>query len=176
MWGKKGEILTVSETEKRSKFSIDIITSVFLIIPVIVILRKLTAVQADLYFLANIFFPFIALFLSITIPGPQKSLFFPKLLLVGTVYRLTLSLAFLRLILLVGYKGGAGVGTVIVTLGEISTRGYIIAGLFIFLIILFVNIIITSIYAGQMAGYCNITTPMAVKDGEEEHKKFYEHK
>jgi len=64
---------------------------------------------------------------------------FPSLLLIVTLYRLALSVATTRLILLRGGEGAAAAGHLIETFGRFAVGGSLIVGFVVFLILLVVN-------------------------------------
>jgi flagellar biosynthesis protein FlhA len=84
----------------------------------------------------------IALLVLLTALGLTRALdfsVFPALLLITTLFRLSLNVATTRLILLHGGEGAGAAGHLIETFGRFAVGGSIVVGLVIFLILLVVN-------------------------------------
>ena len=76
---------------------------------------------------------------------------FPSLLLVTTLYRLSLNIASTRLILLHGHEGPGAVGQVIQSFGTFVVGGSFAVGLIIFLIMVLINFIVITKGSGRIA-------------------------
>ncbi|MFL5263471.1 MAG: FHIPEP family type III secretion protein, partial [Anaeromyxobacteraceae bacterium] len=84
----------------------------------------------------------IALLMLLTALGLTRALdfsVFPSLLLIITLFRLSLNVATTRLILLRGGEGAGAAGHLIETFGRFAVGGSLVVGLVIFLILLVVN-------------------------------------
>ena len=76
---------------------------------------------------------------------------FPSLLLVVTMYRLSLNVASTRLILLRGHEGAAAAGGVIQSFGQFVVGGNYVVGFVIFAILLIINFVVITKGAGRIA-------------------------
>ena len=86
------------------------------------------------------------LLLAIYIPGPTAFASFPSVLLLTTLFRLSLSIAITRLILL-----DADAGHIIETFGQLVVGGNLVVGLVVFLIITVVQFIVIAKGAERVA-------------------------
>ncbi len=76
---------------------------------------------------------------------------FPSLLLLTTLFRLSLNIASTRLILLHGHEGPGAVGQVIQSFGNFVVGGSFTVGLIIFLIMVLINFIVITKGSGRIA-------------------------
>ncbi|MDF1615210.1 flagellar biosynthesis protein FlhA [Desulfurivibrio dismutans] len=76
---------------------------------------------------------------------------FPAVLLVTTLFRLSLNIASTRLILLQGHEGPGAVGQVIQAFGNFVVGGNYAVGIIIFLIMVLINFIVITKGAGRIA-------------------------
>jgi flagellar biosynthesis protein FlhA len=76
---------------------------------------------------------------------------FPSLLLITTLYRLALSVATTRLILLKGGEGPGAAGHLIETFGRFAVGGSLIVGFVVFLILMVVNFAVITKGAGRVS-------------------------
>jgi len=76
---------------------------------------------------------------------------FPSILLVTTLFRLSLNVASTRLILLHGNEGGHAAGSVIEAFGQFVVGGSYVVGLVIFVILVIINFIVITKGAGRIA-------------------------
>jgi len=76
---------------------------------------------------------------------------FPSILLVTTLFRLSLNVASTRLILLHGNEGGHAAGSVIEAFGQFVVGGSYVVGLVIFIILVIINFIVITKGAGRIA-------------------------
>ena len=76
---------------------------------------------------------------------------FPSILLVTTLFRLSLNVASTRLILLHGHEGGHAAGAVIEAFGQFVVGGSYVVGMVIFVILVIINFIVITKGAGRIA-------------------------
>jgi type III secretion protein V len=100
----------------------------------------------DILVAANVLFGVGLLLLALYIPGPTAFASFPSVLLLTTLFRLSLSIAITRLILL-----NADAGHIIETFGELVVGGNLIVGIVVFLIITVVQFIVIAKGAERVA-------------------------
>ena len=100
----------------------------------------------DLLLAFNIAFSLVVLLMTIYITNPLELSVFPGLLLVLTLFRLSLNVASTRLIL-----GDAYAGEVISAFGEFVVKGNYVLGMVIFLIIVIIQFVVITKGAGRVA-------------------------
>ena len=103
-------------------------------------------VVVDVLVAANVLFGVGLLLLAIYIPGPTAFASFPSVLLLSTLFRLSLSIAITRLILL-----EADAGRIIETFGLVVVGGNLVVGIVVFLIITVVQFIVIAKGAERVA-------------------------
>ncbi|MBL8515541.1 MAG: flagellar biosynthesis protein FlhA [Betaproteobacteria bacterium] len=113
---------------------------VFLVIAVLVVLfAPIPARLLDLLLLANFSFAFLILLLTFYMARPVEFSTFPSLLLIATLFRLSLNVAATRLIL---SEGDAG--KVISAVGSHVVGGNYVIGLIVFLILIVVQYVVVT--------------------------------
>jgi flagellar biosynthesis protein FlhA len=85
----------------------------------------------------------IVLVVAVSLADPLEFAAFPTLLLVATLFRLSLDVSATRLILTQGNEPG-GAGTVIPAFGEFVMRGNVVVGLLIFIILIVVQLLVVT--------------------------------
>jgi len=76
---------------------------------------------------------------------------FPAILLIVTLYRLSLNIATTRLILLKGDQGPQAIGKVIASFGQFVVGGEYIVGLVVFIILVVINFVVITKGSGRIA-------------------------
>lgn len=105
----------------------------------------------DLLLALNITFSIIIILMAMYTVRPLDFAIFPSLLLVGTLFRLSLNIASTRLILLHGNEGELAAGKVIKSFGSFVVGGDYIVGLIVFLILVIINFIVITKGSGRIA-------------------------
>lgn len=93
----------------------------------------------DVLILANFSFAFLVLLLTFYMPRPVEFSTFPSLLLIATLFRLSLNVAATRLILAEG-----DAGRVIAAIGSYVVAGNLVVGLLVFLILVIVQFVVVT--------------------------------
>ena len=96
----------------------------------------------------------LSLLMLLTALGLTRALdfsVFPALLLVTTLFRLSLNVATTRLILLHGGEGAGAAGHLIETFGRFAVGGSLVVGLVVFLILMVVNFTVITKGAGRVS-------------------------
>jgi flagellar biosynthesis protein FlhA len=112
-----------------------------LILLLLVILVPLPTPVLDLLLLINITLSVIVLVTTIYVKSPLEFAVLPSLLLAVTLFRLVLNVATTRLIL-TGTPGTHAAGEVVQTFAEFVTRGSLVVGAIIFLIIFVIQFVV----------------------------------
>ena len=117
---------------------------VFMVIP-------LPTMVLDLLLSFNITAALVILLTSMYISRPLDLSAFPSILLLVTLFRLSLNVASTRLILLHGNEGTAAAGKVIMAFGNFVVGGNYLVGIIIFLILIAINFMVITKGAGRIA-------------------------
>ncbi|MBW2412003.1 MAG: FHIPEP family type III secretion protein, partial [Deltaproteobacteria bacterium] len=117
---------------------------VFMVIP-------LPTMLLDLLLSFNITVALVILLASMYITRPLELSAFPSILLLVTLFRLSLNVASTRLILLHGNEGTAAAGKVIMAFGGFVVGGNYLVGIIVFLILIAINFMVITKGAGRIA-------------------------
>ena len=105
----------------------------------------------DIFLSFNITFSLIILLISMYVLKPLEFSVFPSILLVATLFRLSLNVASTRLILLHGNEGLGAAGHVIKTFGHFVVGGNFVVGFIVFLVLVLINFIVITKGATRIA-------------------------
>ncbi len=124
----------------------DIVLSVMLMAVVFMLILPLPTALVDALIAFNIGISSLLLMLAMYLPNPLAFSSFPSVLLITTLFRLALSIATTRLILL-----QADAGHIIQTFGDFVVGGNLVVGLVVFLILTIVQFIVITKGAERVA-------------------------
>lgn len=116
-----------------------------------IMLVPLPTMAMDFFLTVNLTMSLIILMVAMYVERPISLSVFPSLLLLLTLFRLSLNLASTRLILLNGSDGTAAAGRVIRAFGEYVVGGSFIVGLVVFLVIIVIQYVVVSYGATRIA-------------------------
>jgi len=116
----------------------------FMIIP-------LPPLALDVLLSFNITFSLIILLVAMYILKPLELSAFPSILLIATLFRLSLNVASTRIILLHGNEGTLAAGKVINAFGSFVVGGNYVVGAIVFLILVVINFVVITKGAGRIA-------------------------
>lgn len=105
----------------------------------------------DLLLAFSISLAVLILINSVYVKRPLDFSVFPSLLLIATLYRLSLNVASTKLILLKGHEGTDAAGKVIEAFGNFVVGGNYLVGFIIFIILVIVNFVVITKGAGRIA-------------------------
>ena len=105
----------------------------------------------DFFLALNISFAIIVLITTMYTTAPLEFAIFPSLLLVLTLFRLSLNVASTRLILLHGNEGPLAAGAIIKSFGSFVVGGNYVVGLVVFIILVLINFLVITKGAGRIA-------------------------
>lgn len=125
----------------------DVVFALAVIAIVMLMILPLPTFLMDILLIINIALSLIILLLALYVKDPLEFSVFPTLLLIVTLYRLTLNLSSTTLIL--GNQGDAG--NVIKTFGNFVIGGNLVVGIITFLIILLINFMVITKGAERVA-------------------------
>ncbi|MGC2064268.1 MAG: flagellar biosynthesis protein FlhA [Thermodesulfovibrionales bacterium] len=129
----------------------DVLLAVCIVSILGVMLLPLHPLILDLLLSISIALSVVILVTSVYILKPLDFSVFPSLLLITTLFRLSLNIASTRLILLRGNEGTAAAGHVIMSFGSFVVGGNYAVGFIIFLILVVVNFVVITKGAGRIA-------------------------
>ncbi|MBM4245001.1 MAG: flagellar biosynthesis protein FlhA [Deltaproteobacteria bacterium] len=122
----------------------------FVIVILLMVIPVPTAIL-DLFLALNISLSLMVLLLAIYTLKPLEFSTFPSVLLVLTLFRLSLNVASTRLILGKGAEGPGAAGHVIQAFGNFVVGGSYVVGTVIFLILVVINFVVITKGAGRIA-------------------------
>ncbi|MBU2621895.1 MAG: flagellar biosynthesis protein FlhA [Proteobacteria bacterium] len=131
--------------------SSEIITVAGVIAVLLVMIIPLPPVVLDFLLALNITLSITILLISMFTLKPLDFSIFPTLLLLTTLFRLSLNVATTRLILLRGHEGSHAAGKVIMSFGSFVVSGNYVVGMIIFIILVIVNFIVITKGASRIA-------------------------
>ncbi|MGA1180573.1 MAG: FHIPEP family type III secretion protein, partial [Marivivens sp.] len=111
----------------------------------------LPAFLLDGFFVLNILLSLLILMVTLHTYRPLDFSSFPNLLLIATVLRLALNVASTRIVLSVGHTGPDAAGQVIKTFGEFVVAGNYVVGIFVFIILTIINLVVITKGAGRVS-------------------------
>ncbi len=129
----------------------DVVVAVSMVAVLGVMLLPLPPFLLDVLLSFSIALSVVILITSVYVQKPLDFSVFPSLLLMATLYRLSLNIASTRLILLKGNEGVDAAGQVIKSFGSFVVGGNYAVGLIIFLILVVVNFVVITKGAGRIA-------------------------
>jgi len=134
--------LAATMSLKRFSKQPDIMLSIAVLGILLVMMVPLPTWLMDILLAANLTIGILILLTSIYVIKPLEFSVFPSLLLLTTLFRLSLNVATTRLILLHGQEGANAAGHVIEGFGQFVVGGNTVVGLIIFLILVLINFIV----------------------------------
>ena len=105
----------------------------------------------DVFFSFNILLALLVLMIAIHSFRPLDFSSFPTLLLVATVLRLALNVASTRIVLANGHTGTDAAGQVIEAFGSFVIGGNFVVGIFVFAILVIINLVVITKGAGRVS-------------------------
>jgi len=116
-----------------------------------VLVLPLPPILLDFLITLNVTGSLMLLLVAMYIQRPPEFSVFPSLLLVTTLYRLSLNVAATRLILLHGSEGATAAGRVIQGFGQFVVGGNFVVGVVLFLILVVIQFVVITKGAGRIA-------------------------
>ncbi|WP_424188166.1 flagellar biosynthesis protein FlhA [Sulfuricurvum sp.] len=116
-----------------------------------IIIVPLPSALLDLLLAVVIAISVLILLISLYIPKPTDLTTFPTLLLVITLFRLSLNIATTRMILSHGHEGPEAVSDIITSFGNFVVGGNLVIGIIIFSILVLINFMVITKGSGRVA-------------------------
>ncbi len=136
---------------KNFRKNSDIYVAIGLIGILALMIIPLPAMVLDLFLAANITIALAILLVCLYTRHPLDFSVFPSVLLVTTLFRLSLNVAGTRLILMHGGEGAEAAGAVIKAFGTFVVGGNYVVGAVMFLILVVINFVVITKGAGRVA-------------------------
>jgi flagellar biosynthesis protein FlhA len=105
----------------------------------------------DVSFIANILISLLVLMVALQASKPLDFSAFPTVLLLATLFRLALNVASTRVVLVHGHEGTHAAGHVIEAFGEVLIGGDYVVGLFVFFVLMIINLVVITKGAGRVS-------------------------
>ncbi|MEW6542371.1 MAG: flagellar biosynthesis protein FlhA [Nitrospirota bacterium] len=129
----------------------DVIMSIAVVGILVIMLLPLPRFALDLLLSFNITLAIVVLLVGMQVRKPLEFSVFPSVLLMVTLFRLSLNIASTRLILLHGNEGPGAAGEVIRAFGNFVMGGNYTVGLVVFCILVVINFVVITKGAGRVA-------------------------
>ena len=129
----------------------DVIMAIAVVGILVFMVMPLPTLLLDLLLSFNITVSLIILLASMYVQRPLELSAFPSILLLGTLFRLSLNVASTRIILLHGNEGTMAAGKVIMAFGGFVVGGNYLVGIIVFLILVAINFMVITKGAGRIA-------------------------
>ncbi|RUM45969.1 MAG: flagellar biosynthesis protein FlhA [Hydrogenimonas sp.] len=128
------------------------LTIVMLIVAIMaIIIVPLPSSVLDLFLTISIAFAVLMILISVFIERPTDFTTFPTMILLITLYRLSLNIATTRMILSKGHEGPEAVSDIITSFGDFVVSGNYVIGIIVFSIIVIINFIVVTKGATRVA-------------------------
>ena len=118
---------------------------------IVLMIVPIPAFMLDVFFVFNIALSVAVLMAAMNAGKPLDFSAFPSVLLFATLLRLALNVASTRVVLVHGHEGGAAAGHVIESFGEFLIGGNFAVGLFVFMILMIINMVVITKGAGRVS-------------------------
>src|SRR3546814_256992 len=116
----------------------------FMVVPI-------PAIVLDIGFITNIMISLAVLMVALNAAKPLDFSRFPTVLLFATLLRLSLNVASTRVVLVDGHNGPGAAGHVIEAFGNFLIGGDYVVGIFVFAILMIINLVVITKGAGRVS-------------------------
>mgnify|MGYP001310328357 FL=1 len=134
-------------SDKLKPFGLPIAILMLMVMMVI----PLPSILLDIFFTTNILLSLLILMVCIHTFRPLDFSSFPTVLLFATILRLGLNVASTRIVLSAGHTGPDAAGKVIEAFGEFVIAGNYVVGIFVFAILIIINLVVITKGAGRVS-------------------------
>jgi flagellar biosynthesis protein FlhA len=122
-----------------------------ILVLIVLMVLPIPTVLLDVFFVLNIALSVAILTAALNAVKPLDFSAFPSVLLFAPLLRLSLNVASTRIVLVHGHEGEAAAGEVIHSFGEFLMGGDFVVGLFVFIILLIINMVVITKGAGRVS-------------------------
>ncbi len=135
----------------RIRFAPAVILPTGILAIIFLMILPIPPMLLDVFFVLNIALSVAVLMTAINAAKPLDFSSFPSVLLFATLLRLALNVASTRVVLLNGHEGEAAAGHVIEAFGAFLIGGDFAVGLFVFMILMIINLVVVTKGAGRVS-------------------------
>ena len=143
--------LDIFNFSKSRRYLSDAVLPLGILFIVAMMVLPLPTILLDIFFSLNILLSLLMLMVAIHTFRPLDFSSFPALLLVATVLRLALNVASTRIVLADGHTGTDAAGQVIEAFGAFVIAGNFAVGIFVFAILVIINLVVITKGAGRVS-------------------------
>ena len=143
--------LDIFSVSKSRRYLSDAVLPLGILFIVAMMVLPLPTILLDIFFSLNILLSLLVLMVAIHTFRPLDFSSFPALLLVATVLRLALNVASTRIVLADGHTGTDAAGQVIEAFGAFVIAGNFAVGIFVFAILVIINLVVITKGAGRVS-------------------------
>ncbi len=129
----------------------DMLIAVSVVFVIMIMIVPLNSFFIDIFLSMSISISLLILFIAMYIKKPLDFSVFPSILLIVTLFRLSLNIASTRLILVHGDEGASAAGQIIKGFGTFIVGGNYVVGAVVFLILMIINFVVITKGAGRVA-------------------------
>jgi len=129
----------------------DVFIAISIVFVILIMIIPLNSIMIDIFLTLSISISILILFIGMYIQRPLDFSVFPSILLIMTLFRLSLNIATTRLILVRGDEGSAAAGKIIKAFGSFIVGGNYVVGAVVFLILVIINFVVITKGAGRVA-------------------------
>ncbi|MET0193577.1 MAG: FHIPEP family type III secretion protein, partial [Hyphomicrobiaceae bacterium] len=122
-----------------------------ILVLIVLMIVPVPAIVLDISFVLNIALSVAILMAAMNATKPLDFSSFPSVLLFATLLRLALNVASTRVVLVHGHEGEAAAGMVIESFGAFLIGGNFIVGIFVFMILMIINLVVVTKGAGRVS-------------------------
>jgi len=127
---------------KSMSGSKDLTVVIFMIAIIAIIIVPLPSPILDFFLTVSLAISVLILLISLYVPKPTDLTTFPTLLLIITLFRLSLNIATTRMILSEGHNGPEAVSEIVTSFGQFVVGGNYVLGVIVFIILVLINFIV----------------------------------
>ncbi|WP_415397994.1 flagellar biosynthesis protein FlhA [Sulfurimonas sp. CS5] len=120
----------------------DLSVVIFVMAILAIIIVPLPSSLLDVLLTISMALAVLILLISLYVPKPTDLTTFPTLILILTLFRLSLNIATTRMILSHGHEGGSGVSSIITSFGDFVVGGNFVIGIIVFFILVLINFMV----------------------------------
>ncbi len=129
----------------------DILLPIAVMAILVIMLIPIPAILLDMFLTVSISLSIVILLVAIYAEKPLDFSSFPFVLLVTTLFRLSLNVSTTRTILLNGHEGEDAAGEVIRAFGQFVVGGNFVVGIIVFIILVMINFMVITKGSGRVA-------------------------
>ncbi len=122
-----------------------------ILVLIVLMIVPVPAFVLDISFVMNIALSLAILMAAMNAEKPLDFSSFPSVLLFATLLRLALNVASTRVVLVHGHEGESAAGRVIESFGEFLIGGNFAVGIFVFMILMIINLVVVTKGAGRVS-------------------------